>query len=703
MKSTILQFCLFTITLICCNAQGTEPMPPTAKKEIIVFNEHGIKREDPYHWLNQRDNPEVLAYIAEENAYTALKTAVTKPLQDDLFHEFKSRIKQEESSLPFKDGAFYYYQRMVKDKDYPIYCRKNNLSSHQEEVLLDLNALSKNHDYYNIDSFDVSPDDRLLAFTEDKIGRRQYKIKFKELRTGKILSEVLENTSDSFEWSSDSQFLFYIKKEPITLRAYRVYRHQLGTPNSQDVLVYEEKDPAYYLHLYKTKSKKYISIISSNTESSETWLLEANKPRDAFRLFSPRQENVLYGVEHRHHQFIIRTNENAQNYKIMQTSENKTAKEHWQELVPHQDNVLIEEFQIFNDYLALLLRNDGLMQIEIHPFDGRPAHQIDFDEPCYYAYFDRNREMSSHELRFTFTSLKTPSSIYDYDMKTRKKVLKKQAEIGNQYKSSLYHTERVFAKAQDGTLIPISLVYRKEKFQLGQNPLFIEGYGAYGITYDCIFDPYIVSLLDRGFVYAIAHVRGGSDMGKPWHDEGKLLNKKNSFTDFIEATEYLTKQGYVAPDKRYASGVSAGGLLMGGVLVMRPDLFDGMIIKVPFLDLINTMQNPDIPLTANEFVEWGDPKDKTYYDYMLSYSPYDNIRKQNYPNLLVISAYQDSQVQYWEPTKYVARMRANKTDDNLLLLQTLMQASHGGVSGRENKYKQFAFEYAFLLHLAEQS
>ncbi len=676
-------------------------LPPVAKKEIVTFHEHGETRSDPYYWLKNRDTPEVLAYLKAENDYTNFKMKPTQKLQNTLFTEFKNRIKQEDNSLPYKDGNYYYYVRTIKDKAYPLYCRKKGSLKGKEEIFLDLNTLSQNHDYFNIGNWNVSPSENLLAVTEDTVGRREYTLKIKNLDTGEYLKEQILNTGDSFEWSNDSKTLFYTKIDPTTLRSNRVYKHQLGTSPKDDVLVYEEKDTTYYTEISKTKSKKYLMIMSENHQSTEGRFLEADNPNGSFRLFSPRQKEVLYFPDHHQDKFIIRTNDNALNFKLMETPVNKTDKKNWKPFLPYQANELIEDFEIFNDFLAIELRKNGLMEIKILPFNQQTPFNIKFDEPCFYVYFGENKEISSNELRFVFTSLKTPSSIYDYNMQTKEKTLKKQTEIGGGFQSNNYESKRLFAKAPDGATIPVSLVYRKDKFHLHQNPLLLEGYGSYGITNDCFFDPFVISLLDRGFVYALAQTRGGADMGREWYEQGKLLHKKNTFTDFIATAEYLTQEGYASPKQRYATGASAGGLLMGAVMTMRPDLFNGIIAKVPFVDIINTMEDPNIPLTTNEYTEWGSPKDKIYYDYILSYSPYDNIRKAAYPNLLIVSSYQDSQVQYWEATKFVAKLRDSKMDNNLLLLQTLMQASHGGVSGRYDRYKQVAFEYAFLLNLAQ--
>jgi oligopeptidase B len=516
---------------------------------------------------------------------------------------------------------------------------------------------------------------------------------------GKLLNDVLTDITENFEWANDSQTLFYTKQDPVTLRASYIYRHKLGQPDNKDILVFEEKDDTFHTRIGKTKSKQYLMIGSFSKDTSEFRILNADHPEEPFTIFSPRLKGREYYLEHHADQFIIRTNDNAINFKLMQCPVYKTEFKNWQPLSAYDPDSYVEDFQVFDNFYIVQERKLGLSQLKIHPFNKQEPYTISFDEPDYSIYLNENPEYDADGVRFTFNSLKTPRSVYDFDTKTKTKTLKKQYEVLGGFNSNNYETQRVFAKARDGAEVPISLIYRKNKFVRQQNPLFLVGYGSYGVTYDPDFNPFIISLLDRGFVVAIAHIRGGSELGRSWYFDGKLLNKKNTFYDFIDSAEYLVKEGFAAKDKLYATGASAGGLLMGAVINMRPDLFKGVIAEVPFVDLMNTMLDPSIPLTTGEYAEWGNPNEKIYYDYMLSYSPYDNIRHTNYPNLLVIGAYHDSQVQYWESAKWVAKLRDEKSDDHVLLLQTLMNASHGGVSDRYKEYEQKAFKYAFLLTL----
>jgi len=699
LKLTKIMLCIISISTI--SAQGNDMThPPKANKQSYIINENGQTREDFYHWLNQRDNPEVLAYLNAENAYTQSKMQATVVLQEKIYQEFKARIKQDDSTVPYKDGQYYYYTRYEKNKTYPLYCRKKNDLHHPEEIILDVNQLAKDHNYYDVGRLEISPNGNLLAFAEDTQGRRQYKINIKDLTTGQTLKESIVDTTPSMEWANDSNTLFYAKQDPISLRSYRIYSHKLGFPAEKDKLVYEEKDNTYQTEILKTKSKQFLMIGSFKKNTSEYQIVEANHPEKAFRIFSPRQEGREYYLDHHQDKFLIRTNDNAPNFKLMQCDLNNTAFQYWQPFIAYNPEFYFENFQVFDHFLSLEERKQGLIQIKIHPFNQREKpYTLKLDEPDYMASVEETPEMSSHEIRFIFSSLKTPTSVFDFDMQTKHKILKKQEIILGGFNAKNYQSQRVFAKTKDGVNIPISVVYRKDKFKPSTNPLLLEGYGSYGITDDPSFDPYIISLLDRGFVYAIAHIRGGGDLGKEWYNQGKLLNKKNTFTDFIETAEYLQKNGFADQHKMYAIGGSAGGLLMGAVMNMRPDLFNGIIAQVPFVDLMNTMMDPNIPLTTGEYVEWGNPNDKVYYDYMLSYSPYDNVHAANYPNLLVMASYHDSQVQYWEPAKWVAKLRELKTDNHLLLLRTTMTAGHSGVSGRYERYREKAFVYAFLLSL----
>lgn len=689
---------LLLVMMAIFSVNGNEMIKtPKAKMEKVIFHEQGHEREDPYSWLSKRDAEEVLTYLKEENEFTDYSMEVTQHLQNELYEEFKNRFKEDDSSVPALDANYYYYTRYEKNKTYPIYCRKKNIQAAEEEIILDVNEEAKGHDYYNVSTIKISPNEKFIAFAEDIQGRRIYNIKVKDLSTGNEIDNVPHVTAN-FEWANDSHTLLYAQHDPISLRSYRIYQHSLGLPKNQDKLKYEEIDDTYDCEISKTKSKQYLLIGCFKKDTTEFRFIDASRPENTFEIFSPRETGHEYYVEHHQNKFLIRTNHEAPNFKIMQCPISDTVFSNWVEFIPQQKDVYIENIQVFNTFLALEQRNQGLTQIKIHPFNQVQPYMIEFDEPDYIVTFDENPEMSSSFLRISYCSLKTPETIYDFDTKTKGKILKKQQEIQG-YNSNLYQTHKIYATASDGTQIPISLIYRKSMFTLAKNPLLLTGYGSYGVSYDATFNPFILSLLDRGFVFAIAQIRGGSDLGRDWYFQGKLLHKKNTFTDFITAAEHLEKEGYASTDRKYAVGRSAGGLLMGAVMNMRPSLFKGVIAHVPFVDLIGTMMDPSIPLTTSEYAEWGDPQDKVYYDYMLSYSPYDNIQSMAYPHLLVIAAYQDSQVQYWEAAKWVAKLRATKTNSNMLLLRTMMNASHSGASGRYEKYREKAFEYAFLLNL----
>jgi oligopeptidase B len=672
--------------------------PPKANKEIVTFHEHGHDRIDPYHWLKQRENPQVLAYLKAENDYTHQQMKHTETLQHTLAEEFKNRIKQDDSTVPYRRGNYYYYARYEKDKSHPIYCRKKASLDNPEEIILDVNLLAKGHDYYDVDALRVSPNEKLLAYAEDTQGRRKYTIKIKDLTTGQDVKAPIIDTTASFEWANDSNTLFYTKQDPVSLRSNRIYQHKLSSPN-KDKLIYEEKDVTFFCEISKTKSNQYLLIGSYKKETSEYRFLEANHPDNPFILFSPRIDGREYYIDHHQNHFIIRTNDKAPNFKLMQCQLDKTNFQYWQPFIPYDPSVYVENFQVFDDFLALSLRKNGMIQINIHPFN-KASYDIAFDEPDYDVSVIETPEMSSNNVRFSFSSLKTPNTIYEYNTQTHQKVLKKQQEVLGGFDTKNYLTQRIYAKAQDGTRIPISIVYRKDKFVKDKNPLLITGYGSYGLSYDPTFNPYVISLLDRGFVYAISHIRGGSELGREWYLKGKLLNKKNTFTDFIDASEFLVKEGFGDATQIFAQGGSAGGLLMGAIVNMKPAFFKGIIAEVPFVDVINTMTDPDIPLTTAEYTEWGNPNDQTYYNYMLSYSPYDNIKTESYPNILVVAGFHDSQVQYWEAAKWVARLRDTTKNDHLLLLQTTMNAGHSGASGRYDRYREVAFEYAFLLGLS---
>jgi oligopeptidase B len=677
--------------------------PPLAKKNPKQLTMHGVTRTDNYYWLNKREDPEVIAYLNAENDYLKKKMAHTEPLQEKLYQEMRGRVKEDDSSVPFRQDGYYYYTRYEKGGEYPLYCRRKGSLTAPEEVMVNGNEMGKGKGYFAISAWEVSPDGNLLAFAIDTVGRRIYDIQFKDLRTGKLLPDVVHATTPNLAWSTDNQTVFYTKQDLQTLRWEKVYRHKLGADPAKDALVFHEKDDTFYAGVSRSKSRKYIIIQSGNNSSmtSESQYLEAANPMGSFKVFLPRQKGHQYDLDHADGKFFIRTNDDgAQNFKLMSTAEGNVAKANWKEVVPHRPDVLLEGFDLFKDFLVLQERGNALTRIQVRPWTGGGDHFLDFGEPAYTASVAFNPEYNTKTLRYNYTSMTTPQSVYDYDMAARTRKLMKQTEVLGGFDSKNYQTERLYATATDGTKVPISLVYRKGIKKDGSNPLLVYGYGSYGISMDPSFSSSSLSLLDRGFVYAVAHIRGGQEMGRAWYEDGKLYNKKNTFTDFIACTEYLQKEGFGRPERTFAMGGSAGGLLMGAVMNMRPDLYKGIIAAVPFVDVVTTMLDSSIPLTTNEYDEWGNPNDKAYFDYMLAYSPYDHIEGKNYPTLLVTTGLHDSQVQYWEPAKWVAKLRDTKKDNNLLLLHTNMEAGHGGASGRFRRYKETALQYAFLLDQA---
>lgn len=675
------------------------PTPPVAKVSPVDLTTHGDVRTDDYFWLRARTSPEVISYLEAENAYTDSIMVPTLGLQDLLFEEIKARIKQTDESVPYRMDDYFYYDRYEEGKEYAIYCRKAGSLSAPEEVILDVNELAEGHDFFSVRGFRVSYEQDILAYAADTVGRRKYTIYFKNLSTGETFPDAIAEVTPNMAWANDNKTLFYSKQDPVTLRPYRIYRHTLGTDVSQDVLVYEEKDDTYNCSVTRTKSKRFLLIESEQTLATEYRYLSADDPSGEFNVINPRRRDHEYHVDHFGDHFYIRTNLDAKNFKLMKTPIDATAEENWTEEIPHRDDVLLEGIDIFRDHLVLEERKNGLNQIRIMPWSGAGEHYVEFEEPAYLAYTTRNYNFDTDVLRFQYESMTTPESTYDYNMNTKERTLLKQEEVLGGFDKNNYKTERLWATARDGVKVPISIVYRKGMRRGGKNPLLLYGYGSYGYSIDASFSSPRISLLDRGFIYAIAHVRGGQELGRDWYEDGKLLKKKNTFTDFIDCAEYLIREGYTGPDNLYIRGGSAGGLLIGAVINMRPDLFKGAIAAVPWVDVVTTMLDASIPLTTAEYDEWGNPNDKEYYDYMLSYSPYDNVKAQEYPNLLVTTSLHDSQVQYWEPAKWVAKMRALKTGDNVLLLKTRMQAGHGGVSGRYKRYKETAFEYAFILNL----
>lgn len=675
---------------------------PVAKKVAKELTNHGDTRIDNYYWLNQREDQEVIDYLTEENDYRKEIMGHLEPFQDKLFEEMKGRIKETDQSVPYKDNGYYYIVKYEEGNEYPIYTRKKDNLEAEEEIMIDVNQLSKGYEYYNVGGLSVSPNNQIIAFAEDTLSRRIYKIKFKNLVTGELLEDEIPNTSGSLVWANDNETVFYVLKDLQTLREFKVFRHKLGTPVSEDVEVFHETDETFYSFAYKTKSKKYIVIGSAQTLSNEYRVLNADTPYEDFRVIQPRERKLEYGIAHYQDKFYIRTNLDAKNFRLMATDENNTTKENWEEVIPHRDDVLLEGMDIFKDYLVLSERIKGITQLRVRPWEGE-EHYITFPEATYVAYTSVNREFDTPILRLGYQSMTTPPSTFDYDMQTKKFELLKQREVLGGFNKEDYKTERLFATAEDGAQVPISLVYHKDFKKDGNQPLLLYGYGSYGYSMDPSFSSSRLSLLNRGFAYAIAHIRGGEEMGRYWYEEGKLLNKKNTFKDFIACGKYLINEGYTNNEKLFAMGGSAGGLLMGAIINMEPTMWKGVVAAVPFVDVVTTMLDESIPLTTFEYDEWGNPNNKAYYDYIKTYSPYDNIEAKDYPALLVTTGLHDSQVQYWEPAKWVAKLRELKTDNNPLLLHTNMEAGHGGASGRFKSLKELAMSYAFLLDLAGKS
>ena len=683
------------------NKMSDKLQPPVAKIIPKTLEKHGDKRIDNYYWLNERENPEVIDYLNKENEYYQKSTAHTKPLQDDLFTEMKSRIKEDDSSVPYFYNGYFYITRYETGKDYPIYSRKKGTLEAQEEILFDCNEMAKGHSYFSLGGLNISEDNKWAAFGVDFVSRRQYTIQIKNLETGEILPVKLENTTGGSTWAGDNKTLFYTRNDLQTLRSDKIYKHTLGTEATADVVVFHEKDDTFGTFVYKEKSKKYLVIGSSSTLTSEYQILEAKNPNGAFRIFQKRTRGLEYSISHFGDSFYIVTNKDkATNFKLMKTPETATSAENWKDLIGHRKDALLEGIEIFKDYLVVEERSNGLNRIQIRPWNGKGEYYLPFSSETYTAYTTTNVDFDTEILRYGYQSLATPSSIIDFNMRTQeKKVLKEQQVLGGKFDKNNYIEERVWATATDGTKVPISIVYRKGIQKDGKNPLLLYAYGSYGATMDPYFSSTRLSLLDRGFIYAIAHIRGGEDLGREWYENGKLLKKKNTFTDFIDCSKFVIAQKYTSAAHLYAEGGSAGGLLMGAIVNMAPELYNGVIAQVPFVDVITTMLDDTIPLTTGEYDEWGNPNEKKYYDYMLSYSPYDQVKAQAYPNMYVSTGLHDSQVQYFEPAKWVAKLRVMKTNDKQLFLDTNMDAGHGGASGRFEALKELAKEFAFLLDL----
>ena len=670
------------------------------KKIPTKLEKHGHVRVDDYYWLRERDNPEVIKHLTDENKRAAKEMAHTGDFEKRLFEEIKGRFKQTDMSVPYKRDDYYYYTRYEHGKEYPIYARKRGSLDELEEIMLDGNALAEGHEFFSIGGSAVSSGHDMLAYAVDTQGRRIHTAFLKNLATGEILPDVLSNVTENLVWANDNRTLFYAKQDETTLRQYQIYRHIVGTDPAEDQLVYQEDDETFVAYIFKTKSKKFLMIVSAHTISQEYRYLEADQPAGEFKMFLAREREHEYHIDHFHDRFIIRTNHQAKNFRLMWTPLDEPARESWREIIAHRDNVYLGDFELFRDHLVLEERARGLTQVRILPWSGDAGHYLEFEEPAYRANLNVNLEFDTSTVRFEYTSMKTPLSIYDYDMTTRQRTLLKQEEVLGGFDRDNYLTERFYARAPDGTDIPLSLLYRKGMVRNGDSPLLLYGYGSYGVSIDAAFSSPRLSLVDRGFIYAIAHIRGGQEMGRQWYEDGRLLKKKNTFSDFIAAAEFLIREKFTVPDKLFAMGRSAGGLLMGAISNLRPDLFKGIVAEVPFVDVVTTMLDASIPLTTGEYDEWGDPNQREFYDYMLSYSPYDNVERKSYPAMLITGGLHDSQVQYWEPAKWAARLRELKTDKNRLMLKTNMEAGHGGASGRFRRHGETAFSYLFLLDLA---
>ncbi len=677
------------------------PVVQAKPKEMKI---HDFTRVDNYYWLNERENPEVLTYLKAENTYLDAVMTPVKALQEKLFQEMKGRIKEKDESVPVKDGNYYYYAKFIEGGEYAVYCRKKGSLTAPEEIILDGNKLGKGKKYFSVGGYEISDNEAIMAYGTDTISRRNYTVRFKDLKTGKLFKDQIKNTEGgSYAWAADNKTLFYIVRDQQTLLGYQVWRHVLGTDVKTDALIYEEKDNQFYMGLYRMKSKKYIAIgCDHNGVSSEYRLLEASNPTGEFKVFSTRKHGHEYNIEHFQDKFYVRTNiDNALNFKLMEVKEGQTSdKSSWKEVIAHRKDVYLEGIEVFKNHLVVQEKNQGLTQIRIINQTTKDEHYLNFGEPAYDANIGANPDFETTTLRYGYTSLTTPSSTFDYDMNSKAKELKKQQTVLGGFDKNNYVSERVFVTVRDGAKVPVSIVYRKGTKIDGTSPLLQYAYGSYGSSTDATFSSSRLSLLDRGFVYAIAHIRGGQEMGREWYDNGKMFKKKNTFNDFVDCSEFLIKNKYCNPNKLFALGGSAGGLLMGAIVNLKPELYRGVVAAVPFVDVVTTMLDETIPLTTGEFEEWGNPKNKDSYEYMLSYSPYDNVEKKSYPNILVTTGLHDSQVQYFEPAKWVAKLRTMKTDNNLLLMHVNMEAGHGGASGRFASLKEVAMEYAFIIDLA---
>jgi oligopeptidase B len=672
------------------------PGPPIAKVVLKEITVHGDTRVDPYFWLRDRKDPDTIAYLEAENHYTSARLEHTEGLQEKLYAEMLGRIKQTDLSVPLKRDNYFYYTRTEEGKQYAIQCRKHGTLDSPEETLLDGNVLAEGHKYFRVGNFSVSPNHRLLAYSVDLEGDEAYTIRVKDLASGELLPDQIANTYYSLEWANDNATFFYTVLDS-ALRPYKIFRHTLGA--AEDPLVYHEPDERFTVALSKTRSRAYIFIDIGSPVTSEVRYLSTDQPHAEFQVLLPRVQDVEYDVTHHGQSFFVRINDSAKTFRVVEMPVSARSKENWIEVIPGREGITVESVTAFQDYWVTEERHRGLIQIQIRSFRSGGEHSIELPEPVYYAAVGPNAEYNTRLLRFNYTSLVTPASLFDYDMETRERQLMKQQDVLGGYDPALYQSERIYATAPDGVQVPISLVYKKGFVRDGSAPMLLYGYGSYGISIDATFASDRLSLLDRGFVYAIAHIRGGSDMGKPWHEDGRMLRKKNTFTDFIACAERLAAEKYTSTDRLAIMGGSAGGLLMGAVINMRPELFGAVVAMVPFVDSLNTALDASLPLTVGEYEEFGDPNNKEFYDYMKSYAPYENVAAQNYPAILITAGLNDPRVSYWEPAKWAAKLRALKTDDHLLLLKTNLGSGHSGPSGRYEHLKETAFHYTFILHV----
>jgi len=674
-------------------------MTPKAKKiekKLEIFDDVRI---DNYYWLNERENQDVIDYLNSENDYLKSELKHTDKFQEDLFEEMKSRIKEDDESVPYKKDGYYYITKFKKGNEYPIYIRRKEKLDAEDDIMFDVNIMAKDFSYYQLGGISISTNNNIAVYGVDTISRRIYTLRFKNLETGNLYDDVIEGTTGGCTWANDNKTVFYTRKDEQTLRSFKIFKHILGTDSADDIEIYHEEDDTFNTFIYKTKSKKFLVIGSSHSISSEYRILDANTPNGEFKIFQEREKNHEYYFGHFNNEFYIHTNLDAQNFRLMKTSEDKTEKENWTEFIAHREDVMLEGLEIFKNYFVLEERENGLNKIRIQTWDGKVDYYLPFNEEAYSAGVGSNPEFDSEILRYGYNSLTTPSSVIEFNMRTKEQKTLKEQEVLGDFNKDNYASERAWATANDGTKVPVTMVYKKGMKKDGKSPLLLYAYGSYGHTIDPYFSTIRLSLLDRGFTYAIAHIRGGQYLGRKWYEDGKMLKKKNTFTDFINIAEFLIEQKYTSPEHLYAMGGSAGGLLMGAVINMKPEIFNGVISAVPFVDVVTTMLDDSIPLTTGEYDEWGNPNEKEYYEYMKSYSPYDNVESKEYPNMLITTGLHDSQVQYWEPAKWIAKLRELKTDNNRLIMQTNMETGHGGASGRFESLKEVALEYAFIFDL----